>query len=228
LGRAVQQHEAGFVSVRTVLESPILKCEAIMYRPYSDGLRNCSTKQISNIIGIRRKRWDDINDLNEKCSSSVLSRFAATVVGVTTMAVVAYTVSKVDGFSASHLHHHYRIQRCVAAKISSKDSRLGIPSQYGHPPLLFGRRMPSLSITTTSTKLFLSTQGNNSSDQSEWKAVLLALQLYKAAYGDLKVPRLFVVPSMAPWPGTSTQKRRLFSSCVTTVIGQNRLAVSFL
>jgi hypothetical protein len=25
--------------------------------------------------------------------------------------------------------------------------------------------------------------------------------MYKAAYGDLKVPTRFVVPSMAPWPG---------------------------
>jgi hypothetical protein len=39
------------------------------------------------------------------------------------------------------------------------------------------------------------------SDQADWKALLMALQLFKAAYGNLKVPKLFVVPSMAPWPG---------------------------
>lgn len=43
--------------------------------------------------------------------------------------------------------------------------------------------------------------GNNES--SEWKAVLAALKLYKAAFGDLKVPQLFVVPTMAPWPKPS-------------------------
>lgn len=40
-------------------------------------------------------------------------------------------------------------------------------------------------------------------DLAEWKAIVLALKLYKAAYGDLKVPKRFVVPSMAPWPGKS-------------------------
>ena len=38
-------------------------------------------------------------------------------------------------------------------------------------------------------------------DESEWRAVTAALQMYKAAYGDLKVPSRFVVPSLPPWPG---------------------------
>jgi hypothetical protein len=38
-------------------------------------------------------------------------------------------------------------------------------------------------------------------DESEWQAVIAALQMYKAAYGDLKVPSRFVVPSLPPWPG---------------------------
>ncbi|CAJ1930515.1 unnamed protein product [Cylindrotheca closterium] len=37
-------------------------------------------------------------------------------------------------------------------------------------------------------------------DKEEWRAILAAFQMYKAAYGDLKVPSRFVVPSMAPWP----------------------------
>ena len=48
------------------------------------------------------------------------------------------------------------------------------------------------------TRLFLSARNDVSTD---WKAVFSALQLYKAAYGDLKVPSKFVVPSAAPWPG---------------------------
>ena len=39
------------------------------------------------------------------------------------------------------------------------------------------------------------------SDVEEWNALLAAFQMYKAAYGDLKVPSRFVVPSMPPWPG---------------------------
>lgn len=38
-------------------------------------------------------------------------------------------------------------------------------------------------------------------DESEWQAVVAALQMYKAAYSDLKVPSRFVVPSLPPWPG---------------------------
>jgi len=37
-------------------------------------------------------------------------------------------------------------------------------------------------------------------DEEEWRTVLAAFQMYKAAYGDLKVPSRFVVPGMAPWP----------------------------
>mmetsp|Transcript_6220 Transcript_6220/g.15388 ORF Transcript_6220/g.15388 Transcript_6220/m.15388 type:complete len:1098 (+) Transcript_6220:302-3595(+) len=53
--------------------------------------------------------------------------------------------------------------------------------------------------TMLSAKTKLSA-GSSKSEQMEWKAVFLALQLYKAAYGDLKVPAKFVVPSDAPWP----------------------------
>jgi len=37
-------------------------------------------------------------------------------------------------------------------------------------------------------------------DEDEWGTVLAAFRMYKAAYGDLKVPSRFVVPGMAPWP----------------------------
>ena len=37
-------------------------------------------------------------------------------------------------------------------------------------------------------------------DEAEWKAVVAAFKMYKAAYGDLKVPQRFVVPTLPPWP----------------------------
>lgn len=40
-------------------------------------------------------------------------------------------------------------------------------------------------------------------DSEEWKAALAAFKMYKAAYGDLKIPQLFVVPNMPPWPRVS-------------------------
>jgi hypothetical protein len=45
--------------------------------------------------------------------------------------------------------------------------------------------------------------GSSSGEKEEWRAILASFQLYKAAYGDLKVPTRFVVPSMKPWPGES-------------------------
>jgi len=37
-------------------------------------------------------------------------------------------------------------------------------------------------------------------DEAEWEILVSAFQMYKAAYGDLKVPSRFVVPAMPPWP----------------------------
>ena len=45
------------------------------------------------------------------------------------------------------------------------------------------------------------TEHSNVEDEDEWRTVLAAFQMYKAAYGDLKVPSRFIVPGMAPWPG---------------------------
>lgn len=41
----------------------------------------------------------------------------------------------------------------------------------------------------------------SSGEKEEWRAILSSFQLYKAAYGDLKIPTRFVVPKMQPWPG---------------------------
>ena len=36
--------------------------------------------------------------------------------------------------------------------------------------------------------------------ERRWEEVRAALLVYKEMHGDLQVPRLFVVPSQAPWP----------------------------
>ena len=63
---------------------------------------------------------------------------------------------------------------------------------------------PRIQSTTASTsRLFSSLDESDSgdlSDQEEWKALVASLKMYKAAYGNLKVPSRFVVPAMAPWP----------------------------
>ena len=56
---------------------------------------------------------------------------------------------------------------------------------------------------TSRTKLYMAHR-RSEPDEAEWKALLAALQMYKAAYGDLKVPARFIVPGMPPWPGTTS------------------------
>lgn len=100
--------------------------------------------------------------------------------------------------------------------VSSASAFTQPPNQMGVTPTsqLLGTRPSFISSVRTKndllsfssrTRLFMSSNpesstGSSKSDQNEWRAVFLGLQLYKAAYGDLKVPAKFVVPSTAPWP----------------------------
>jgi hypothetical protein len=61
-------------------------------------------------------------------------------------------------------------------------------------------RSPFFRLTST-TGLYSS--NSQDSDKQEWQAIYSAFQMYKAAYGDLKVPMRFIVPAMPPWPGES-------------------------
>jgi hypothetical protein len=63
-------------------------------------------------------------------------------------------------------------------------------------------------------------------DEDEWRTAVAAFQMYKAAYGDLKVPSRFIVPGMAPWPGEERSKRRCSSinSSVLRIIFKVTLA----
>lgn len=50
-------------------------------------------------------------------------------------------------------------------------------------------------------------ESDSSDDQDEWNALIAAFQMYRAAYGDLRVPLRFIVPSMPPWPSKLTATR---------------------
>jgi hypothetical protein len=54
----------------------------------------------------------------------------------------------------------------------------------------------------------------NDDDTAEWKAVLAAFKMYKAAYGDLRIPLRFIVPSMPPWPSKSKFLRDNFCGSI--------------
>lgn len=54
--------------------------------------------------------------------------------------------------------------------------------------------------------LFLGNEMNEDKakkEEEEWRILTQAFEMYKEAYGDLKVPLRFVVPSMPPWPDSS-------------------------
>ncbi|KAG7346951.1 helicase domain protein [Nitzschia inconspicua] len=166
-----------------------------MQRSCSYGFRESAVQEVDNNLKIRRKRWNGSNEFSSKRRITPISPPLFTSITVVAAAAVAvYTVLIADAFSTNS-PHHYRIQTFNEPQIRWSS---GDPFQL---KTLVYRKLPSF-VSTTSTQLLLSSRGSSgkSSDQAEWKAVLMALQLYKAAYGDLKVPMLFVVPSMAPWP----------------------------
>eukprot|EP00522_Entomoneis_paludosa_P001294 CAMPEP_0172472340 /NCGR_PEP_ID=MMETSP1065-20121228/68285_1 /TAXON_ID=265537 /ORGANISM="Amphiprora paludosa, Strain CCMP125" /LENGTH=1042 /DNA_ID=CAMNT_0013230471 /DNA_START=191 /DNA_END=3319 /DNA_ORIENTATION=+ len=82
----------------------------------------------------------------------------------------------------------------------------GVEKQAIHSPLItsspssYAHWQHQLRMGTT--RLFQSSQneGDKSDDAAEWKATIAAFQMYKAAYGNLKVPQRFMVPNMKPWP----------------------------
>ena len=54
--------------------------------------------------------------------------------------------------------------------------------------------------SATSVEKASAASGSGNDDENEWRAIVSSFKMYKAAYGDLKVPSRFVVPSMPPWP----------------------------
>lgn len=139
----------------------------------------------------RETEWDNTT-ANTIRSTGRNQNYFGYLTKLTAVTIVAtYFVAAVSAFTQT---------QCVSTRTS-------ITLQ---PSSTFGKGMPfvtpaSLSFTTKSRLLMSSetesSAGFSKSDQQEFKAVFLALQLYKAAYGDLKVPARFVVPDAAPWPG---------------------------
>jgi hypothetical protein len=85
----------------------------------------------------------------------------------------------------------------------------GIQHQSQHPSsnqfqyIHSNYQITSATTPSTSTALFSETTENTNTSKTnqEWNALVASFKMYKAAYGDLKVPSRFVVPSIPPWPG---------------------------
>lgn len=119
-------------------------------------------------------------------NSAMKRTFATFAILVSSLSFSSFHVS---GFFTSTLHHQSdRLnQRALTHRSFHRTSSRSVNSRL------------EKRIISTETRLFQATSGND--DKEEWRALLATFQLYKAAYGDLKIPIRFVVPSMKPWPG---------------------------
>jgi hypothetical protein len=139
--------------------------------------------------------------------------------------LVLCTLSCLSFHPTSHHHHHHH-HRMLATRRTKNDKignnnnhglmrmsnerRLLLPLFLSHPGRTTAtRERPTRRITNLSSLSASSSSrgtpssppaGGGNDDEAEWKAVLAAFRMYKAAYGDLKVPQRFVVPNMKPWP----------------------------
>lgn len=91
----------------------------------------------------------------------------------------------------------------IRSRIAVNENLFGTPFHFKKTSLLQRQELLLIQRQPSSTTLLGSTGGDaeETTDENEWRAMLLAFQMYKAAYGNLKVPLRFVVPSLAPWPG---------------------------
>ena len=104
--------------------------------------------------------------------------------GICHLLMIAFLALNVGAFHPCFSRHRSRPQHYPVIQIESEVMFLG------------RHRLPSSSLLPMSSD----DTTQNDDELQEWKAVVSAFQMYKAAYGDLKVPTRFVVPSMPPWP----------------------------
>ena len=141
-----------------------------------------------------------LNKRGNPSSSSILSPSAV----ATLTFAASYLFSTASCFtppskSRSILVEQSSVVTASTQKASLAYSKRGLPFGVVQDG---GRASTFMSLGTPSTRLYMTaSSGGDKDDKDEWRAILAAFQLYKAAYGDLKVPLRFVVPSAAPWPG---------------------------
>ena len=110
--------------------------------------------------------------------------------------------------------YHYSKEPTLLQAATNSRSRMRITSKNRHnnynnndiPQLPSSTKLQMSSSdmevqSSQNTDQSSSSGGGDDNDEHEWRTVLAAFQMYKAAYGDLKVPSRFIVPGMAPWPG---------------------------
>lgn len=151
-------------------------------------------------------------------SSVVFILGLAAAISVSNMNALAFS-SRGNRNNMNHYafvnHKHYALSlQSLHNQYNNQQQHNQIQHQHRHhlqPISKLQTRNSLISTTkTTTTSLFAESTGQQegksvlgektSDDDDEWNTLVSAFKMYKAAYGDLKVPSRFVVPSMPPWP----------------------------
>ena len=143
--------------------------------------------QISSIpsISIRnKKKW------NNRSLSRVIAKSLVT-------GILMKSLRSTTGYIPSQ--HLYRRQHHISRTDLQLSSNFGIIKPNISLIRLFRKNVSS--TLTICHERSNDDDSSSDSDEDEWRALIASFQMYKAAYGDLKVPSRFVVPSMPPWPG---------------------------
>ena len=138
-----------------------------------------------------------------RCDSSISRALCYFAVGTSLFTcITAYTNPTSSMFRSSlslqrSRYHHLKKKQPTMFGIRSSSSSTTIP--------LFASATEEESKNKIKRKTASKkkAKGRGKSDEEDWQSLIASFQMYKAAYGDLKVPSRFVVPSMPPWPGTS-------------------------
>lgn len=137
-----------------------------------------------------RRKQRNLQRLSSLPPSRIMSLSTKTLVAL--LFVTCSMTSCVSGFSvvSNNKAHTYQT---LQPQTSIRSSYLSVV--HVNRPSVRGSRL-CLSSSTNDD------ESSSSSDEEEWQAVLAAFKMYKAAYGNLKVPLRFVVPALPPWPGS--------------------------
>lgn len=133
-----------------------------------------------------------------RCAQSPSSSSVClSTVAALTVAVSYLWVSPVVGFLTSPSTSSARERGALIHTHSQPQSGHGNSLQ-----IPFGlHQLNGRHYADSKSRVYMAPAAGPGDEKEEWRAILASFQLYKAAYGDLKIPIRFVVPSMKPWPG---------------------------
>jgi hypothetical protein len=146
-------------------------------------------KMVSQPLSFKACPEDETAKANSPCHEKRTKRpIIHACQNIAIFAAIAYSATYATAFSTG--------RNSIIRNISSQKPITN------NPAFITNTKLSSpTAIFATKKEMEEKIETKSKSEREEWEALLAAFQMYKAAYGDLKVPSRFVVPSMPPWPG---------------------------